>query len=158
VDAAAEGIKAGDKAPDFSLQCQDGRTVSLHDYAGSRNVVLYFYPKDFTAGCTAETKAFGESYDELLGMGAEVLGISSDSAESHQGFAQKCGAKFPLLADVGGLVRELYGARSSFGLVPGRVTYVIGKDGVVKHVFSSHLRPKQHIAEAVEALKAIPTK
>jgi thioredoxin-dependent peroxiredoxin len=148
-------VKVGDRAPDFTLECQDGRTISLHEYLGSKNVVLYFYPKDFTMGCTAETKAFGENYDSLLGMGAVVLGISSDSAESHRGFAQECGAKFPLLADQGGKVRDAYGAKGSFGMMPGRVTFIIDKDGVVRHVFSSQLRPKQHLAEALEALRAI---
>lgn len=147
--------RVGDKAPDFTLEGPDGRTVSLHDYAGAKNVVIYFYPKDFTAGCTAETRAFGESYDAIFDMGAEILGISSDSAESHGSFAQECGARFPLLADVGGKVREAYGAKSSFGILPGRVTFVVDKQGVVRHVFSSQLRPRQHIAEALEALKAI---
>ncbi|HKT22211.1 MAG TPA: peroxiredoxin [Nitrososphaerales archaeon] len=150
-----EPPRVGARAPDFTLEGPDGRTVSLHDYAGSKNVVIYFYPKDFTAGCTAETKAFGENYDAILDLGAEILGISSDSAESHGSFAQECGAKFPLLADVGGKVRELYGAKGSLGLVPGRITFVIDKQGVVRHVFSSQLRPRQHITEAVEALKSI---
>ncbi len=118
-------------------------------------MVVYFYPKDFTSGCTAETKAFAENYGAILDLGAEILGISSDSAESHGSFAQECGADFPLLADVGGKVREMYGAKSSFGLVPGRVTFVVDKQGVVRHVFSSQLRPRQHISEAIEALKAI---
>jgi peroxiredoxin Q/BCP len=148
-------LKVGDRAPDFSLQAQGERTISLHDYAGARNVVLYFYPKDFTIGCTAETKRFSESYDEVLGLGAEVIGISSDSAESHGSFAQECGAKFPLLADKGGKVREMYGATSSFGAIPGRVTFVIDKSGIVRHMFSSQLRPRQHIDEAMQALKAI---
>jgi thioredoxin-dependent peroxiredoxin len=147
--------RIGEKAPDFALQAQDGRTVSLHDYFGLKSVVLYFYPKDFTMGCTAETKAFGDSYDDVLNMGAEVLGISSDSTESHGSFAQKCGAKFPLLSDAGGKVRAMYGAKSSLGLMPGRVTFVIDKQGVVRHVFSSQLRPTQHISEAIQALKAI---
>ena len=146
--------RIGEKAPDFTLPAQDGRTVSLHDFAGSKNVVLYFYPKDFTMGCTVETKAFGESYDGILAMGAEILGISSDSAESHSGFAKECGAKFPLLADEGGKIRESYGAKS-MGLMPGRVTFVIDKKGVVRHAFSSQMRPKQHITEAMEALRAI---
>ncbi|MDE1852155.1 MAG: peroxiredoxin [Thaumarchaeota archaeon] len=149
-------LKIGDKAPDFTLESQDGRMVSLHDYAGSKNVVIYFYPKDFTIGCTAETKGFSDKYEDVLGLGAEVIGISSDSAESHGGFAEKCGAKFPLLADRGGKVRELYGAKGTFGLAPGRVTFVIDKGGIVRHVFSSQLRPTQHVPEAVEALKALP--
>ena len=148
-------LKVGDKAPDFTLESQDGRTVSLHDYAGYKNVVIYFYPKDFTLGCTAETKGFSDRYDDVLGLGAEVIGISSDSAESHGSFAEECGAKFPLLADRGGKVRELYGAKGTFGLAPGRVTFVIDKGGIVRHVFSSQLSPKQHIPEAVEALKSL---
>ncbi|MDG7008730.1 MAG: peroxiredoxin [Nitrososphaerota archaeon] len=147
--------RVGDRAPDFTLKGPDGRMISLHDYAGSKNVVIYFYPKDFTAGCTAETKAFGENYEGILDLGAEILGISSDSAESHGTFAQECGARFPLLADTGGKVREMYGAKSSLGLIPGRVTFVVDKKGVVRHVFSSQLRPKQHISEAIEALKTI---
>lgn len=150
----ADNLKVGDKAPDFTLPGPGG-PVSLHDFVGTKNLVVYFYPKDFTAGCTAETKAFGESYDTILSMGAEVLGISSDTSESHDEFAQKCGAKFPLLADSGGKVRSLYGARSSFGLIPGRVTYVIDKEGVVRHIFSSQLKPTQHISEAINALRAI---
>ncbi len=148
-------VKVGDKAPDFTLRGQDGHMVSLHDYAGSKNVVIYFYPKDFTAGCTTETRAFSENYQALLDMGAEVLGVSSDSAETHGSFALQCGARFPLLEDSGGTVRAAYGAKSSFGLIPGRVTYVIDKQGTVRHVFSSQLKPKQHISEAIEALKAI---
>jgi peroxiredoxin Q/BCP len=128
--------------------------VSLHDFVGLKNVVLYFYPKDFTTGCTLETKAFGESYGGISAMGAEVIGISSDSAESHSGFAEECGAKFPLLSDEGGRVRKAYGAKS-MGLMPGRVTFIIDKTGVVRHMFASQLRPKQHITEAVEALKRI---
>ncbi|MDG6917114.1 MAG: peroxiredoxin [Nitrososphaerota archaeon] len=148
------GPKVGDKAPDFILPAQDGRTVSLHEFAGTKNVVLYFYPKDFTMGCTQETKAFAESYERLLEMGAEVIGISSDSAESHNGFAKGCGARFPLLADVGGKVRADYGAKS-MGLIPDRITFVIDKKGVVRHKFSSQFNPRQHIAEAIEALKII---
>jgi peroxiredoxin Q/BCP len=148
-------VKVGDRAPDFALEAQDGRRVALHDYVGSKNVVLYFYPKDFTPGCTAETKTFSENYDSVLAMGAEVLGISSGSIDSHEDFARECGAKFPMLADKGGKVRESYGA-TSFGLAPGRVTFVIDKAGVVRHVFSSHLRPRQHVSEAIEALKSIP--
>jgi peroxiredoxin Q/BCP len=150
-----ETLKVGDKAPDFALRSQDGRTVALHDYLGSKNVVLYFYPKDFTPGCTAETKKFSENYDEVLAMGAEVLGISSDSPDSHSDFARECGATFPMLADKGGRVRESYGVRSSFGLAPGRVTFVIDRNGIVRHVFSSQLRPRQHVSEAMQALKAL---
>ncbi len=148
-------MAVGDKAPDFSLEAQDGRRVSLHDFAGEKNVVLYFYPKDFTSGCTAEAKTFSDNYDEVLAMGAEVIGVSSDSAQTHGSFASECSVKFPLLADEGGRVRALYGVKASLGFIPGRVTFVIDKEGVVRHVFSSQVRPKQHVAEAIEALRAI---
>ncbi len=148
-------MKVGNKAPDFTLRAQDGRMVSLHDFVGSKNVVIYFYPKDFTIGCTAETKAFSENYDELLRLGAEVLGISTGSSESHGTFAEECGAKFPLLADERGRVRESFGATGSFGMIPGRVTFVVDKQSIVRHVFSSQIRPRQHISEAVAALRAL---
>jgi thioredoxin-dependent peroxiredoxin len=150
-----EALKVGDRAPDFTLPAQDGHNVSLHDYVGKKNLVIYFYPKDFTVGCTAETKTFGENYDELLGMGAEVIGISSDTAESHDRFAQECGAKFPLLADDGGRVRREYHVKSSLGMFPGRVTFIVDKEGIVRHVFSSQLRPKDHVSEAVRAVRSL---
>ncbi len=149
-------VKEGDKAPDFTLESQDGRVVSLHDYVGSRNVVLYFYPKDFTMGCTAEARTFSENYDKVNEMNAEVIGISSDSSESHSSFASECDVKFPLLSDEGGKVRRLYGVHSLLGLVPGRVTFVIDKRGVVRHVFSSQINPRRHVSEALGVLKALP--
>ncbi|MDV3243839.1 MAG: peroxiredoxin [Nitrososphaerales archaeon] len=149
-------LRVGDVAPDFELKDQGGRTVSLHDFRGSKNVVLYFYPKDFTTGCTAETRKFGEEYDKLLQLGAEVIGISSDDEESHMRFAAQCSTRFPLLADRGGQVRARYGVESSLGMIPGRVTFVIDRDGIVKCVFSSQLNPRKHVAEAIQALKAEP--
>jgi peroxiredoxin Q/BCP len=149
-------VKEGDRAPDFSLHAQDGSTISLHDYAGQRSVVLYFYPKDFTMGCTAEAKTFSANYDEVRKMGAEVIGISSDSTTTHESFASACEVRFPLLSDEGARVRELYGVKSSLGIIPGRVTFVIDKDGIIRRVFASQTNPKRHVSEAIEALKAIP--
>jgi peroxiredoxin Q/BCP len=145
-------IKVGDKAPDFVLPREDGRQVSLRDFAGKQNVVLYFYPKDFTMGCTAETKAFGSRIEEFRKLDAEVIGISSDSAQSHHEFADACGASFPLLSDEEKRVRELYGATGRFGLIPERVTFVIDKEGIVRHIFSSQINPRKHVEEAREAL------
>ncbi len=149
-------VREGDRAPDFTLEAQDGRLVSLHDYFGSRNVVLYFYPKDFTIGCTAETRTFSSNYDKVGEMNAEIIGISSDSSESHSSFASECEVKFPLLSDKEGRVREMYGVRSSFWLIPGRVTFVIDKGGVVRYIFSSQINARRHVSEAIEALKALP--
>lgn len=150
-------VGEGDVAPDFSLRSQDGRTVTLRDFLGKSNVVLYFYPKDFTTGCTAEAKTFSQNYDLVRDMGAEVMGVSSDSPETHDRFAESCEVKFPLLSDEGGRVREAYGVKSSLGLVPGRVTFVIDRRGIVQRVFSSQLNPKRHVSEALDALKKLPT-
>ena len=151
----ANRVSEGDVAPNFSLPAQDGRVVSLTDFLGKKNVVLYFYPKDFTIGCTAEARNFSENYEELMELNAEVVGVSSDTAESHSDFAEECHVKYPLLSDRGGRVREIYGIKSSFGLIPGRVTFVIGSDGIVRHVFSSQISPKRHVAEAIESLKKL---
>lgn len=148
-------LKVGDRAPDFTLPAQDGREVSLHDFLGKRNVVLYFYPKDFAAGCTTEARTFSLNHDRLLAMGAEVIGVSSDSAESHLSFASECNVRFSLVSDAGERVRDLYGVRSSMGLVPGRVTFVIDRQGIVRRIFSSQLNPKKHVAEALDALKTL---
>jgi peroxiredoxin Q/BCP len=125
----ANKLSVGDKALDFALPTQNGGVVSLHDFAGSKNVMLYFYPKDFTRGCTTETIAFGENYAELKNLGAEVIGASSDSVESHRGFADKCNVDFIMAGDGGGRVREEYGVPSTLGVIPGRTTYIIDKQG-----------------------------
>lgn len=145
----------GDRAPDFTLEDQNGRQVSLHDFAGSRNVVLYFYPKDFTPGCTAETKSFSTVYEQIRGMGAEVLGISTATVGTHREFAEACGASFSLLADEGGRVRKMYDVQPSMWLIPGRTTFVVDKQGVVRHVFASQMNTSGHVAEAIKALRAL---
>jgi thioredoxin-dependent peroxiredoxin len=155
MDSSSMKLKPGDVAPDFELTSGDGNKISLGSFKGSKNVVLYFYPKDFTAGCTAETKTFGESYDDLSKLGAEVLGVSSDSVESHKNFGKECGASFPLLADEGGRVRKLYGVEKSLGFIPGRVTYVIDKDGVIRGIFSSQTNVRGHAAEAMKILNSL---
>jgi len=148
-------VKVGDRAPDFALRDQSGEVVSMKDFLGKRSIVLYFYPKDFTVGCTAEAKSFSERYEEFKELGAEVIGVSSDTIESHESFASECKASFTLLSDEGGRVRSLYGVESSLGLIPGRVTYVIDRSGIVRHVYASQLNPKKHVNEAMETLRAI---
>jgi peroxiredoxin Q/BCP len=148
-------VKVGDRAPDFTLANQSGQMVSLHDFVGRQSVVLYFYPKDFTIGCTAEAKTFSANYDQFREMGAEVIGVSSDSVESHEDFGSKCNVSFLLLSDRKGQVRESYGVAATLGLIPGRITYIIDKDGVIRHIFSSQFNPKKHVKEALEILKSI---
>lgn len=146
-------VKEGDMAPDFRLKNQKGEEVSLSQFRGKKNVVLYFYPKDDTPGCTKEACTFRDQYEVFLKKGAEVIGVSSDSTDSHSKFAQKYHLPFSLLADEGGNLRKAYGVPKSMGLLPGRVTYVIDREGVVKKVFSSQLNATKHVDEALEALQ-----
>ncbi len=149
-------IKVGDRAPDFSLPSQSGEVISLRDFAGRLSVVLYFYPKDFTIGCTAETKSFSENYEEFRRVGAEIIGISSDTVESHESFASECKAPFLLLSDEGAKVRGQYGVEPTLGLIPGRVTFIIDKEGVVRYIFSSQFNPKKHVKRAMDILRSLP--
>lgn len=146
-------VKVGDQAPDFTLPSQAGTSVSLQDFLG-KSVVLYFYPKDDTPGCTAESCAFRDQYEVFKAAGAEVIGISGDSPESHQKFATKYQLPFTLLSDQGDKVRNAYGAKAMFGLFPGRITYVIDENGIIKHVFDSMLNFKAHVEESLNILKA----
>jgi thioredoxin-dependent peroxiredoxin len=148
------GIKAGDRAPDFTLPNQAGSPIKLKDLLSKGPVVLYFYPKDDTPGCTAEACSFRDAYEDFKEAGAEVVGISSDSAGAHRAFADKHRLPFTLVSDEGGKVRKLYGVPGNMlGLVPGRVTYVIDAGGVVRHVFNSQLNPTKHVREALDVLK-----
>jgi thioredoxin-dependent peroxiredoxin len=148
-------VTAGSVAPDFTLPSQSGEIVSLRDFLGKRPVVLFFYPKDNTLGCTKEVCAFRDSFEELGRLDAEVVGISSDSVDSHRGFAEKHKLPFTLLSDQGGKVRRLYEVPTTFGLFPGRVTYVIDEDGAVRNVFSSQIEVEKHVEEALKTLESI---
>ena len=148
-------VRLGDIAPDFTLPSQSGEPVRLHDFMGKRAVVLFFYPKDYTAGCTIEACAFRDSYALFRDAGAEVIGVSSDSVGSHQRFAESYRLPYTLLSDRAGTVRRLYGAQTMLGLVPGRVTYIIDRRGIVRHVFSALFNGERHVAEALKILETI---
>ncbi len=147
-------VNVGEKAPDFTLPSQMGDKVTLSEYFGKKNVVLYFYPKDESSGCTKEACKFRDNYDVFTGLGAEVLGVSSQSVESHNSFASHYGLQFILLSDEKKEVRKLYDVAGSMGF-PGRVTFVIDKKGIVRHIFSSQLQAEQHIEEALVTLKTL---
>lgn len=158
LDQSSQGrIKVGDPAPDFTLPNQSGEMVSLRDLIGKKIIVLYFYPRDFSAGCTAEACAFRDNYEVFKDAGAEVIGVSSQSVDSHRKFASANTLPFILLSDGDGRVKKLYGASSAFGLIAGRITYIIDKKGIVRHVFSSQLNPTKHIEEALRIVKEIST-
>ncbi len=148
-------VKVGDPAPDFTLPTQSGATVRLSDFHGKRVVVLYFYPKDNTRGCTAEACAFRDSYEVFTDAGAEVIGISADNVDSHEQFASQYRLPFILASDERGAVRKAYGVPTTFGILPGRVTYVIDRDGVVRHIFSSMMNFDQHVTEALTTVKQL---
>lgn len=118
-------------------------------------MVVYFYPKDFTSGCTAEACSFRDSYEAFKDLGAEVIGISSDSQNSHRDFAQHHHLPFILLSDVDGSVRKAYGVKKTLGLFAGRVSFVIDKKGIIRHIFSSQTRATAHVGEALNILKSI---
>jgi len=152
---AEPGVKVGERAPDFSLPDANGKTFRLSDQRGRKPVVLYFYPKDDTPGCTREACGFRDQYEEFQQLGAEVVGVSSDSSSSHQRFASKHRLPFTLLADEAGAVRKLYGVPANLGgLIPGRVTFVIDREGIVRHVLNSQLDAKRHVAESLASLGA----
>jgi len=148
-------IQVGSQAPSFHLPTAKGNYVSLEDFRGKKNVVVYFYPKDFTRGCTAEACEFRDYYEQFKLLGAEVIGISGDSAQSHEEFAREHALPFILLSDPDGSTRKAYDVKKSLGLIPGRVTFVIDKQGIVRHVFSSQAKATAHTAEALAMLKSL---
>ncbi|WP_299820393.1 peroxiredoxin [uncultured Pontibacter sp.] len=149
---SGEAIKVGDKAPDFELTRQDGGFFRLQDMRGEKNVVLYFYPKDSTTGCTKQACEFRNQYEVFKEYGAEVVGISSDSVESHKRFERVHHLPFVLLSDEGGRIRSMYGVPRRLGILPGRVTYIIDKKGIVRYIFNSLSKPLEHVKTAIDVL------
>jgi len=150
--------QVGDQAPDFTLPTTTGALFHLADQRGQA-VVLYFYPKDDTPGCTAEACSFRDQYQDFQDLGAEVVGVSSDSEASHQKFTQKHRLPFPLLADTGGQIRKLYEVpRALLGLLPGRVTFVIDKQGIIQYIFNSMSRATDHVVTTKEVLRKLNEK
>ena len=147
-------VGVGDLAPGFTLSNQSDAEVSLEEYLGKADIVLYFYPKSNTGICTEEACAFRDSYEVFKHAGAEIIGVSSDSVESHQQFARDNRLPFSLLSDVDGVIRKRYGVPTAFGL-PGRVTYVIDRQGVVRRIFFSQYTSKKHVDVAIETLQSL---
>ena len=145
-------IRVGDKAPEFSATAQDGGTIRLGDYLGKKALVLFFYPRDNSPICTKEACSFRDSYEKFAEAGAEVIGVSSDSSESHKAFAKQHHLSFPLISDHDGSLRKLFGVPSALGLLPGRSTYVIDKDGIVQLIFSAQFASDKHVQQALQAV------
>ena len=148
-------VSIGDKAPDFTLPDQSNHPIHFADLIGKGVTVLYFYPWDFTPGCTTEACAFRDSYEAFKDAGATVVGVSADSPESHQDFATRYALPFVLLSDRRGDVQKAYGLHKTFGLIPERVTFVIDRQGVVRHIFSSQRNAERHVSEALKVIHSL---
>lgn len=147
-------IQKGDELPEFTLNDQDGKPVNIKDFKGEKKMVIFFYPKDDSPGCTKEACSFRDSHEDFLDLGCEVIGISSDDESSHKKFAKKHNLPYTLLADKDKKVRKKFGVPTNlFGMIPGRVTYVVDKKGVVQYVFNSQTAVNKHMKEALRILK-----
>ena len=150
---ANDRIGVGDTAPDFPLPPTPDGPSRLSGFQGKSEVVLFFYPKDDSPACRAEACAFRDSYGEIREAGAEVIGISAGTSESQEQFARKRKLPYRLVSDGKGTLRSLYKVPKTFGIIAGRVTYVIDRQGIVRHIFNSQFRPAKHVEEALKVLK-----
>jgi peroxiredoxin Q/BCP len=147
-------LAVGDPTPLIALADQGG-VERRSDQLQGKALVLFFYPKDDTPGCTNEVCAFRDSYADLQALGAEVWGVSGDDASSHRRFSERHNLPFPLLVDRGNNLRRAFQVPSVLGLLPGRVTYVIDSGGVIRHMFNNLLDGPAHRREAIEALRRL---
>lgn len=146
-------MNIGDPMPGASLVDGDGKSLQLRDRIG-KPLVVYFYPKDDTFGCTKEACTFRDHYEDFLGAGAEVIGVSRDDAASHAKFKAQHRLPFTLLTDPGGKVADAWGVKGPLG-TPGRITFVFDKDGILRHKFDSVIRFGKHVEEALEVVKKL---
>ncbi len=146
-------LNIGDEAPDFEALTDSGNKLRLSEILKGNEVVLYFYPKDETPGCTAEACSFRDSWDDLKDLGATVVGVSSDSTDSHRKFKEHHKLQFTLVSDQGKEIRRLYDVKGS--ILPPRTTFVISRNGKIAHVYNSQMNAKHHVEEAITALKKI---
>jgi peroxiredoxin Q/BCP len=148
--------EVGSFVPQFTLADQNGNSFSVSSVIGKKNLVIYFYPKDDSPGCTAEACAFRDEFEIFNEADAMIIGISGQSVVSHKKFAEKYRLSFTLLSDDGDKVRKLFGVPVNFlGLLPGRVTYIVDKSGKVIFVFDSQTQATKHVDEALRILKGL---
>ena len=152
-------IAAGERAPDFTGTLADGRQLRLRDFQGRRHVVLYFFPKDFTPGCTREACSFRDHRQDVAALDGEIVGVSLDTAEKHGAFAEAYKLPYPLVSDRSAAIAEAYGVSRLGGWLPTkRVTFVIDKEGVVRKIIQSEFSIDRHIDEALETLRELQKK
>jgi peroxiredoxin Q/BCP len=150
-------LAVGDPAPKFAGEAHTGEQISLAKYRGQQVVVLCFYPRDNTPLCTTQACAFRDDYQDFQQLGAVVIGVSADSLERHRQFAAKQRLPFLLLSDADSKLRKAFGVPKTWGIFPGRVTYVIDKQGIIRHIFNAQFTADRHVSEAkavVESLAA----
>ena len=148
-------IRSGDPAPNVTLPLHDGTRVALADLWKEHVVVLFFYPRDDSVVCTKEACAFRDSFEKFVEAGATVVGVSGDSSEKHEGFASRNRLPFLLASDADGALRKAFGVPKTLGLIPGRVTYVIDRQGIVRNIFSAQFAADAHVREAMDAVQAL---
>ena len=149
-------VQKGSKVPSFALPDQNGKRFDIETVLGKKNLVIYFYPKDDSPGCTKQACTFRDQFEVFREADAEIIGISSDDVESHKKFAEKYSLTYTLLSDTEGKVRKLFDVPSDiFGLLPGRVTYIVNKQGIVIHTFDSQFQTQKHIEESLSALRKL---
>ncbi|MBJ6762166.1 peroxiredoxin [Myxococcaceae bacterium JPH2] len=153
--ARAKTLQEGEAIPDVTLMGPGDKPVRLKDLLGDKVLVVYFYPRDDSPGCTVQSCSFRDQYEDFTAAGAEVVGISSDSVASHEGFAAKYRLPFKLLSDPEGQARAAFGIRSTLGLIPGRVTFIVDRSGIVRHAFDSQIRVGEHVRQALEVVRSL---
>ncbi|MBU1014099.1 MAG: peroxiredoxin [Bacteroidetes bacterium] len=147
-------IEIGNQLPPFTLMDQDGKIFNIETVLGKKNLVIYFYPKDDSPGCTKEACYFQDQFEVFKQADAEVIGISGQSVESHKKFAEKYNLTYTLLSDEGNKLRKQFGVPTNFlGLLPGRVTYIIDKTGKVVYIFNSQIQATKHVDEALRIIQ-----
>ena len=155
-DSSDTRIGVGSTLPSFSLKDQYGNTFSIDSVIGKQNLLIYFYPKDGSPGCTREACAFRDEFDEFKKAGTMIIGISGQSVESHMKFATENRINYPLLSDEGNKVRKLFKVPANLlGLIPGRVTYIIDKNGKVVFVYGSQVMATSHAEKALKIVKGL---
>ena len=155
VVAQKSKLKIGDSVPNFTLKNQNGEIFNINEVLGKYNLVIYFYPKDDTPGCTKEACKFRDEFQDFSDLHAKVIGISSDSVDSHKDFVKKYNLPFTLLADTNKEVRKKFGVPNFSGIIPGRVTYIVDKNGKIVYIFNSMKNAEKHIDEAKRILKSL---
>jgi peroxiredoxin Q/BCP len=148
-------LPVGSRAPDFTALLDDGSNFHVAELRGRKNVVLYFYPKDGSSGCTAEACSFRDNYAAITAYDALIVGVSGDSEESHRSFKRSNALSFPLISDPGGKVRELYDVTSKLPLLRPRVTYVIDKQGIIRAAFRHDINIGRHLGDTLDALEGL---